>query len=179
MNMYGQVLAYIYETHSRGMAILARKAYESDTTQGGIGAGYLAATDQPWVTPPEGFIPFVPVGVIALPGVGVTANILSYMIPVGYDGVITLHNHNFDGIGFTEGSGDIIWRLNIDGRPVKNFSNMTSQYGSQLVQRQIPGGIRVFSGQTITYTVTHANNAGLAANIFAGISGYYYPRRKE
>lgn len=132
----------------------------------------------PWVQPPEGHLPFLEAGVLAVPGVGAAGIVLTVNVPQGYDGVINAISNNYVAGGFVSGSGDLIWRIVADGRVIRNFNNITVELGTLQIPRAIDG-IRVFSGQVITYTINHIANAALGGNTVCTLKGYYYPRTVE
>jgi hypothetical protein len=132
---------------------------------------------RPWLDPGDGATPFDAQGGVALPAApSVDTTVLTFTVDIGYDGVINSLSQNFTGSGFVQFSGDIIWRLLINGKPVRNFSNMTAEKGTIVTQRQI-SPIRLFSGDVVTYVVNHANNNALNGNVVCSITGYTYPNR--
>jgi len=128
----------------------------------------------PWVYPPDGHLPFIERNAVVLPGVGSSAVVLEFRVPLGMDGVIKRVSNLYLGGGFVSGSGDIIWRILADGRAVRNFANITSEYGSLSSPIDVDG-IRIYSGQLIQYTVTHVANLALGDLTLCHLSGYYYP----
>lgn len=151
----------------------------------GVGWGPTEATEidglTPWVTPPAGFDSFDYNGVVALvnpPAAGATANIIQFVVPAAYDGVIKRISHNTAFGGFVNGSGDIRWRILVGGVAARNYNNMLSEMGSQQIPREI-AGIRVFSGQTVIYQCTHLANGALNGNVVATMGGWFYPRRGQ
>lgn len=134
----------------------------------------------PWVEAPQNFLSYDEFGLVALPASpSVDATILSMLVPDGYDGVIKTISLNFTGGGFVQGSGDIVWRILIDGQAVRNFSNITTEKGSPEQPRPLSGGIRVFSGQLVTAVVNHASNVGLSGDATAGFGGWFYPAKGQ
>jgi hypothetical protein len=129
----------------------------------------------PWVIPPVGADPYDETAVATIGVVGTTTTILSFLVPYGYDGVIKRFYHNYLGSGYLDGSGDLVWRILADGRPIKNFGNILTQMGNASTPRLIDG-IRIFAGQTITYVVLHAANPLLTDACTASLAGYFYPR---
>ncbi len=134
-------------------------------------------TQYPWVEPSHGFIEFSPLDSLALPAVGAAdATVVTMPVPEGYDGIIKYIVNTFEGGGFVSGSGDILWRITADGRPVRNFSAINSRRGTTSEQWKLVAGIRIFSGQTIEYVVNHAANPALTgADTICGFTGYFYP----
>ncbi len=149
----------------KGAAFAALSDIEGDTS-GGM---------PPWVIPPAGADPFDDTNVVTIGAVGSVTTILTMVVPYGYDGVIKRFYHNYLGAGLVDGNGDLVWRMLADGRPIKNFGNILTQMGNPSTPR-LTDGIRVFSGQTITYVVSHVANVLLTDNVTACLAGYFYPR---
>lgn len=103
----------------------------------------------------------------------------SWRVQAGFDGVINHFICGFTGDGFLDFSGDIVWRVLVDNRYVKNLGNVTNTYGDFATQMLIPGyGWRLISGQTVSVIVAIANGASVSDGIVtAGLFGWTYPRR--
>src|SRR5882724_745768 len=93
----------------------------------------------------------------AVPFTGLNVNVLSERVPYGYDGVIediVCEILADASTGFTEGSGDITWRLSADGRYLRDEGNLTVTVGSLTTPSPVPrGNIRVFSGNLLKFDV--------------------------
>lgn len=131
----------------------------------------------PWVDPPDNALPFDPPGVINTPIIGNNAILVQILVPDGYDGVIKRFSCNVNA-PFVEGSGDLIWRMTVDGKPVRNYDNMLVQMGTPANPR-VTDGIRIFSGQVVAITEFNIAYAALATQSYGFLSGYYYPKPKE
>ncbi len=132
-------------------------------------------TLKPWIDEPEGSVPFDEQNGIALPLIGAGDTVvLTFVVPIGYDGVIKWLSNNFLGGGFVGFSGDIVWRLFADNKTIRNFSNIQAEKGTPGIPRQI-SPIRIYSGQTITYTVNHVANVALNGQVVCSLVGYIYP----
>ena len=145
-----------------------------------FGAQSLAENDltggmPPWIVPPSGADPFDETAVATIGAIGAIVTIVSFPVPYGYDGVIKRFYNNYIGSNYVDGSGDLVWRILADGRPIKNFGNIITQMGSANTPR-LTDGIRVYSGQVITYVVLHAANGLLTDQSSASLAGYFYPR---
>lgn len=166
---------------------LARLAELQQQLLGGKGVATKPKTDTlgvsrvppPWVEPPPGRVPIDVFGTVAMPVVGAQALLLTFPIPEGYDGIINYYALSYTGAGFVNGSGDLAWRILADGRPIRNFSNITAQKGSEQFPRMISGGIPIYSGQIITVTIDHVANVALGAAVTASLLGYMYPRKGQ
>jgi hypothetical protein len=142
----------------------------------------------PWIDMPEDGVPFDEVRFIDTPAAnGVETVIFTAQLPTGYRGVIKYYHHHFQGPGFNEGSGDLIWRIRqgppgTAGRTVRNFGDMRSTRGSLQQPRIIPGGILLDLNDFMTYTVTHAVGSPIipgGTRIFATLSGWFWPIRRR
>lgn len=132
---------------------------------------------RPWLDPPSGFFPFDEQNGIALPAVGAGDTVvLTFVVPEGYDGVINKISNTYTAGGFVGFSGDIIWRIVANGKPIPNFQNIRNEKGTTQQPREI-SPIRIYSGQVIQYIVNHAANIGLVGNTICSLTGYYYPNR--
>lgn len=148
---------------------------------GGRGLSSMRETnnvDRPWLNPSEGHLPFMERSTVPMPAIGATSVVLQFVVPNGFDGTIKRLSNNYIGGGFVSGSGDLIWRILADGRAIKNFHNITSEFGNLSSPLDVDY-IRIFSGQLIQFTVTHVANAALANSTTCHLAGYYYPRKGE
>lgn len=141
---------------------------------------------RPWIEQPDGGRAFSPQSIQPVSAIteGVETTLLSVETPFGYDGVI---NYVVAGIlapsggvtGFSEGSGQITWRLKANQRHLRDWGNVLTSRGSLLDPSPIPnGGLRVYSRNLIELTVTLEVASGLTgqANLVAMIMGWFYPR---
>lgn len=133
----------------------------------------------PWIDPPPGFEEFYTPGIIATPNVGTgDTTALTITVPAGWDGVIKRVANWYSGV-FSNGSGDIIWRLLRNGQPFKNFDALLISLGSPASPFDFGrGGLLVQSGDVITGIVS--NVAGIAPGTQSAwfIGGYLYPRQQ-
>lgn len=156
-------------------------AYQDLATPGGSSpiSGSLGAILRPWIDEPDGSVPFDEQFGVALPvAFGVETVVLSFQVPIGYDGVIKAISNNFLGGGFVDFSGDIRWRILADGKPIRNFSNILANKGT-IAAGRIISPIRVYSGQVINYIVNHIANVGLVGQVVCSLNGYIYPSGKS
>lgn len=130
----------------------------------------------PWLYPPPGFRAFDFVRSIATPFAGVETTVVGFTVPVGFDGTVKRISHNFTGGGFTQGSGDLVWRIRVNNQVVKNFGTLLTEFGSIQQPREIDG-IVIRAGQTVTYSVVCSNAALIAGTyIVCCFAGYYWPK---
>ena len=100
-------------------------------------------------------------------------------VDIGYDGVINKFVVGFTGDGFNQGSGNIVWRLKVGQRFVRDFGNVKNTYGdlntALLVQSD---HVEMISGQTVTLIANiPAGSPVNGGQVFAGTFGYIWPRR--
>lgn len=115
---------------------------------------------------------------IALPAANSTDTlVLTYRVPQGYDGVILSLVNYWTGTGFVDGSGDLIWRIQVNENWLKNFGNIRYTLGSLQNRYPLEGAYyRIKAGDLIRYYVRHRTGSVLSGgNIITGIGGYIYP----
>lgn len=138
---------------------------------------------RPWVEPPPGAVTFNPDKAIPLPAPAVVnAVILSFRVPIAYDGIILAQYHAYRGAGaFVEASGDLVWRVRVDGRYLRDMGDMEVSIGSPQTLSPCPGGLWIQSGNLVEYVVSAPNGSGSLplpgqGNILAGLQGWFWPR---
>ena len=106
--------------------------------------------------------------------------VISVKIKPGYDGLITGLYFAYSGQGFEQGSGDILWRVQLTRRWVKDLSNVPFLLGSQQLPMPLTEGQVVLSGQTMRVVVNVPNLSGMiqigASTVSAGLIGFLWPR---
>lgn len=136
-------------------------------------------SERDWLDSPPGWRTFNPVKAIALPDPAAgDVTVLAFRVPYGYDGVITAQYHGYTA-GFTEGSGDIVWRVSADGRYLRGMGDMELTIGNPKQLSPVYGGLQLRSGNLVKYTVSAPNVTGLlppGGNVLAGLHGFFYPR---
>lgn len=135
----------------------------------------------PWSAMPRSGQPYQKVVSVALPAAeGVETLLLSYRIPYGYEGVLVTVTCLFTGTGFSEGSGDITWRVRNNFRFYKDLGAIEISLGDLEFPYPLEGGgYQVWSNDLIRfYTVLGAGALGRLApdgRIVVGITGWIYP----
>jgi hypothetical protein len=124
---------------------------------------------------------------VALPAINSEAVILQFIVPIGRNGIINKVANNFVGGGWTEGTGDLIWRILADGAPppgATTYQAIPASLGSPANPVPI-SGFRIFENQRIQVTVFN-NPAGPNGGVVlagqqagARLCGYLYPRELE
>jgi hypothetical protein len=135
----------------------------------------------PWIKQPVQGKRFSKISSIALPAADGTDNlVVSFVVPTGYDGVIISNVNEYTGTGFQEGSGDLVWRVQLNRRWVKDYGAITTTIGSLVIPYSVNNGaIRLQSGMLVRYWVNRS--VGSLGNldggrIICGLFGWFYPR---
>lgn len=134
-----------------------------------------------WIDPPVDWDNVDLLNYIALPAIAAEASIITFQIPLGRNGVIKKVACNFVGGGWVEGSGSVLWRIQVDGAPppgATNYDAILASLGSPANPVEIPG-FRVFENQTLTVVVRNVNVVLAGQLSGARLIGYLYPREME
>ncbi len=100
--------------------------------------------------------------------------ILSETVPAGFNEVFNLIAVFASQGGVVNGSGNVIWRVLIDGASVQGMDNLQSQLGSDA--QPIPTYIHLIELSTIQITVeVPAGQPALPGTTGARLHGYRYP----
>jgi hypothetical protein len=140
-----------------------------------------------WIDPPVNWENIDRAAYVTLPAINTTGTILSFTVPPGRNGVIKKIANNFVGGGWVEGTGDVIWRILVDGTPppgATTYNNIVNSLGSPASPTEIPG-FRIFENQVVS-VVAFNNPAGPNGGVVvagqlvgARLVGYHYPRELE
>lgn len=112
---------------------------------------------RPWVEMPDGGREFSRIDVLAVSAIteGVETVVLSEETPFGYDGIINYGVCRIEppaggNSNFSEGSGQLTWRLKANQRHLRNMGNIIVSRGSLIDPSPIPNaGLRVYSRNLI------------------------------
>lgn len=178
-NMYDRCLMNEYKDWN---SIIAQGGFERLC----LPLGQRPYTARPWIEQPDGGRAFSPMSVTQVGGVteGVETTLLSVEVPFGYDGVINYVVANIlptagAGTNFSEGGGQIIWKLKANQRHLRDWGFVLTSRGSLTDPSPIPnGGLRVYSRNLIEMTVLIEAASGLLpqAQLVCMIMGWFYPR---
>jgi hypothetical protein len=140
-----------------------------------------------WIDPPNQWLNIDQIAYGLLPAIGSTVVIISFQVPIGYNGVINRLACNFVGGGWVEGSGDVIWKVLVNNAapPAANsYNSIPASLGSPANPVPI-SGFRIFENQLVTI-VAFNNPAGPDGGIVvagqrvgARLMGFLYPRELE
>lgn len=161
--------AFIQRTGGAGAAGINAGSYAPAGTWPG-GAGSIP----PWVEMPPGGRPFRYDAVIQTPAAGTQDfALIAFRVPNGYIAAIKRHAHTYLGPGFSEGSGDLVWKMSIDGAHSPGYDYMTTTITPE--QGGVEGAILAQAGQVVQYTISVAPGAVAGEKSLALLQGYFYP----
>jgi len=140
-----------------------------------------------WLYPPVSWENIDQIAYSLLPAIGSQVVIISFTVPIGRNGIINKVACNFVGGGWVEGTGDIIWRILVDGVPPPGATSYDAVVASLGSPAQPVGiaGFRVFENQIVSL-VAFNNPAGPNGGVVVSgqrvggrLMGYLYPRDLE
>ena len=131
----------------------------------------LPANAVPFARPAAIVTPFTAAGDVV---------VLQFRVPVGYDGIIMQGYNLYQGSGFVQGSGDILWRIRLNSYYVKDWGSMPFSFGSVRDPFPFADAIFLLSNQLVTMLVNVPNTSGSiqvgASRILGALMGYFLPR---
>lgn len=131
----------------------------------------------PWQFPPFNAEPFDPCVYVALGNQGTTTTILTLRVPDGRHGVIAKFGNQDFGAGWTQGTGDLIWRILINGAAARNYENIRASLGN--VANPTDLGLRLYENDLVEVIVVNAAApAGIPGNpiVSARLHGWFWPK---
>jgi hypothetical protein len=140
-----------------------------------------------WIDPPTNWENIDQIAYALLPAIGATVTIISFTVPAGRNGVVNKVACNFVGGGWVEGSGDVIWKILIDGTPpagANSYNSIVASLGSPASPVEI-SGFRIFENQVLTLVAFNnpgGPNGGIVVagqRVGARLLGHLYPRELE
>lgn len=178
LNPAGMDLANLAAWHQERIGQMGTLAIPPEGATGqplGSPPNPVTTTQRPWVSEPMGSVPFDEQGELALGGlvVGVDTVVMQFKVPQGFDGVIKWISNNL--IGGTFAPGDLIWKITVNNRAVRNFGFITQEKGTITQGRQV-SPIRIFSGDLVGYAVQAVTGAATGMTV-CSLSGYFYPSK--
>jgi hypothetical protein len=134
-----------------------------------------------WIFPSINSIAFDNAGDIILPAIGVESPIFSFQVPKGFNGVMKEIGNAFIGAGFTDGSGQIVWRVLQNNQAMRGKENMQNSLGSVAQPSRIGGGgfLRILENDIITMTVLNVSIVPGGQLIAGRLSGWFYPKDED
>lgn len=105
--------------------------------------------------------------------------VVQFQVPVGYFGLLLGVYNIYTGTGFVQGSGDIVWRIKIGGRWLRNFGNQLFSQGDLANPFPLMASDTLMPGELVQFIVSVPNTSGGiqvgASNILCGLQGWFYP----
>jgi hypothetical protein len=141
----------------------------------------------PWIYAPANFENLDKINYALLPAIGSTATIISFIVPPGRNGIVNKVACNFVGGGWVEGTGDIVWRILIDGTPPPGATDYDTILASLGGPAQPTGiaGFRIYENQTLTLVIFNNPGGPNGGVVVAGqrgggrLTGWTYMREDE
>lgn len=128
---------------------------------------------------PNGAVEYLERGAIVTPGPGVDNLVLQCDVPIGYESMLYGLVLQYTGTGFVEGSGDIIWRVQVGTRWLKGYGNSLFSRGTERQPFHLADYARVNSGSRMRVFVNVPNLSGLIevgkSFITCALQGWHYP----
>jgi hypothetical protein len=145
-------------------------------------AGQVEVTRSPWVESPGPGQPFtfMNAAAVTLGAIGTTTVVVTFTVPRRKNGVIEFVANQFVGGGWTEGTGDLIWRITADGIPVQGYDFLIASIGSM----SNPGWlgsrpIRIYENQVIALTLQNVAIVPAGQRLLGLFRGGFYPLEQE
>ena len=144
-------------------------------------SGAANPVSAPWVAMPDGGFPFNTIGVINTPAIapGVWVDVIgpntvpSFVVPNGYGGVIKDIFNSYNGGGFTQGSGQLIWRILRNNQAVRGYDNILAFLGASEVTGRTQ--IRFGSGDVLRFQVQNVSLVTGGSQITCYFGGWFFP----
>ena len=134
-----------------------------------------------WGSLPALAVPFRKIQSIVTPAPAAGDQVVDQLVvPQGYDGLIAGVFWRYNGINFIEGSGDILWRIQVNQRFVKDLSNIGFTLGSSISPLPMTEGQQLQSRQRVSVIVNVPNLSGTiqvgTSTITGGLFGFFWPK---
>lgn len=141
---------------------------------------FSAYANNPIDMMPDNGLPLHFAAAIDTPAPGTSdTQVIAFVVPDGWIAVIKATFNSYQNNAFQEGSGDLIWRIDIDGTYAPGFDAITTTLGSVQYPRPIIGAMIATSGQTVRYTVSVDAGTGIptgsSVKVICGFDGYFVP----
>jgi hypothetical protein len=131
--------------------------------------------------PPDNWLNFDQQNYVALAAIAARALIISFKVPIGYNGIINAIGNNFVGGGWVEGSSAVIWRVLVDGAPppgATSYDTILGSLGSPANPTKI-AGFRIYENQTVQLVADNISVIVAGQLVGGRLLGYLYPRELD
>lgn len=127
----------------------------STTTTGAGNSIFTAYANNPVDTMPDTGQPLHIADGIPTPAPGATdVEVVSFIVPDNWFAIVKAVSNQYLNNSFQEGSGDLIWRVDVDGVYPPGFNNVRTSLGSVQHPRSLQGALIARGGQKVRYTVS-------------------------
>ena len=147
-----------------------------EMTQPVVGTALMAGP----VTPAEEAARAIPLhaqttATVIVPAQGSEVTVVTFTVPRRLNGVIDRLSNQFIGGGWSEGSGSLIWRVEVDSVPVYGFHNMLASIGTMSNPADLGRGIPVSESQVVSLIARNVS-VNVAGQVLLGqFRGNYFP----
>jgi hypothetical protein len=135
-----------------------------------------------WIEPGPNCISFAPAAYLQLSSVaiGSTETILTFLVPDGFNAVIYDLANTCDDPAFVDGSGALLWSIEIDTNYAQNFNAISAQRGTVDAPVHLSCPIFVKEGQIVTFQVQNVSLIASSGPVIGGLlGGWFYPASEE
>lgn len=134
-----------------------------------------------WIFPSMNAIAFDNAGDVVIPAIGVEVPIFTFQVPKGQNGVMKEIGNVFIGSGFTDGSGQVIWRILQNNQAMRGKENVINSLGSVAQPSRIGGGgfMRILENDIIVMSVLNVSIVPGGQLIGGRLSGWFYPKDED
>lgn len=177
-------------TYDQAMGYIERRRRRTIADRGAGPAPLPAAAQlparaiekRPFIEMPAGGNPFDRLNnaAVTLPAIGTEVVVVQFTVPRGKNGVIVRISNQFVGGGWVEGTGDLVWRIEADGVPVRDYESIIASLGTTSNPGDRRGNpIRIFENQRIQLICLNVA-VGVAGQPLLGLlGGWFYPIEQE
>lgn len=130
---------------------------------------------------PEQCVPFYKTGGVVTPTtLAGDVTVISFRVPPGYDGLLTGLYFGYSGQGFSQGSGDLLFRVRRNQVYLKDLGAVPFLLGSSQQPCPMTQGAPLLSSQLVSVIVNVPNLSGNiqtgASFVYCGMNGFWWPR---
>lgn len=117
---------------------------------------------------------------VTLPAIGAEVVVVQFNVPRGKNGVVVRISNQFVGGGWTEGTGDLVWRIEADGVPVRDYESIIASLGTTSNPADRRGNpIRVFENQVVRLICNNVAVPVAGQPLLGLLGGWFYPIEQE
>jgi len=136
----------------------------------------------PWVEKTAGSQPFNQQNTagVTIPAIGAEVTVVTFTVPPRKNGLIQNVSNQFVGGGWTEGSGDLVWRIEADGVPLQGLHNIIASMGSMSNPADFgQNNLAIYENQVIALIALNVAVPAAGQRLLGQFRGRYYPIEQE